>query len=1102
MAYNLKRFETFMSKGLSLFTPDFNADLTMGSTSYNVIQGIRQGMSPRFGFAPIPGQNMKDATLVTTPPTPCGILASESSSDYLAAYRRRFFGVVPLSLASYEDPTVQQTYFAWLNGFHFTSDTDVFFDVGVGSAKVGTITVPGPVTITTIKHVSDVAAGLPSSVVGGTPVSYTQNQPVFQSHPYVSQAALETWMLSPKYYAKFAAMTVSGQEIPQKYVLGSIVAAPTATKTAIPNFIALSGKPLGSPSGYNSRKYKKESRDIVFHVMADDVAAGNPAGLNKTYLYTAQALNDSVVLSALNQIVGTPQLALGNATVVTARLDAVACNFASSNSVLMHDEGNTTNCGYSAILAAAGNAPLCTLIQDWNRNLDGSLDQIVNLTSIPGTPSTSGTYYEGEITSTHFADQNAVPVRTAWINWPEYVRGADIADNYFGAIHTEIGQPPTFGTQITVCENNSGVLRGGQTYEFTYSIYNKRLNRESNVGTPAKLYIPPYSFAAPPGTTDKTIDFVAITMFRNILDAGTSVSKQWHNANTATPFSPLFPRTINGIDLPLNDTEYRVYYRPLGTFEWLPAGNIDASRYWYDATMLTWRVCCGTDSSGLPGGQPGGFNDYSPLPVDNYVDVLSWRARAFWLSATSLRFSNLNNVFGYALRNSVTCPSGAFRGMIVHAYPGQAQQQGRIIVFGSDETYIGRFTGNAIDYPVQVSANNVGSYPLDGSDFVLERWTSITAFSARAAVVAEGDLYYWGPKGVYRDNGTEFPDKLSLEMEPDIFRIYDPNSTDEIFGHYFPETKEIWWVYPPASTLVTVSYALVFNTLTGQFQYCRFTAKLDNIQDLNIEGTAVDRKVAGARHVASVRYDNTKTTSRAYFFDVLNRQGDMSPTTDFLVRTVDTTITPGYARLTMDTGVDATQFNQITVGDKVLLGQYQQYTERTDWVDWIGVVSAKHLSPYYLDVKLPTVTGTPNFSVTLASDKLAPMWTSRGNAITYNFTGNYWTPAGMNWWGNWLFLHHQYKLVTLLSTDTAPTITLSGRTPISKQTLSRTVTLTDNSDGNCQVYSQIFGADQGFEGQGLKLGWGGSYLGHDWILQYVAADTQPMEGDQLQIFEG
>jgi len=59
-------------------------------------------------------------------------------------------------------------------------------------------------------------------------------------------------------------------------------------------------------------------------------------------------------------------------------------------------------------------------------------------------------------------------------------------------------------------------------------------------------------------------------------------------------------------------------------------------------------------------------------------------------------------------------------------------------------------------------------FPVDGTDFRVDTWTSITAFSYRSAVVADGILYYWGFTGVYRDVGNEIPEKISYNLEPFI----------------------------------------------------------------------------------------------------------------------------------------------------------------------------------------------------------------------------------------------------------------------------------------------------------------------------------------------
>ena len=150
----------------------------------------------------------------------------------------------------------------------------------------------------------------------------------------------------------------------------------------------------------------------------------------------------------------------------------------------------------------------------------------------------------------------------------------------------------------------------------------------------------------------------------------------------------------------------------------------------------------------------------------------------------------------------------------------------------------------------------------------------------------------------------------------------------------------------------------------------------------------------------------------------------------------------------------------------------------------------------------PIAVLAPVASTTLAVNNYTPIWTSRHNAITWALNGNYWSPTGLNAWAYFLFLHHQYK-VNLIADDVGPQLIIAARTPISKGLLSRTATLVDNSDGNCQLYSQLLPSDQGFEGQAIKLNFSGTYLGHDWTMQYLGIDPFFIpEGDFLRMFEG
>ncbi|NIV11449.1 MAG: hypothetical protein GWN62_09250, partial [Aliifodinibius sp.] len=310
---------------------------------------------------------------------------------------------------------------------------------------------------------------------------------------------------------------------------------------------------------------------------------------------------------------------------------------------------------------------------------------------------------------------------------------------------------------------------------------------------------------------------------------------------------------INTLDfdngsMPINYLEIRIYYREKGTFEWLPAGRTEWTNYFYNPDQGEYAVCTGKET-GLPGGQPGGYNDYSELPDEDWQDVITFNNRVFWASKSQVIFSNRNNVFAYAARNTIPCPKGEFRGIKVHTFYGESEQNGRVIIFGSEETYFGEFTGNKIIEPIRVSIDNVGEFPVDGSDFDVKTRSTITAFSSRSATVADGILYFWGQSGIYADNGVGTPEKISLAIEPELFDLYDKNKTLDIHCNYNANTKEIVWYFTPADTSEGLTKMLVYNIKTAKYLIWTHEKKIDWAESIKIENEQVGRLISGPRTI-------------------------------------------------------------------------------------------------------------------------------------------------------------------------------------------------------------------------------------------------------------
>ena len=1148
MAYELQTFASEdLIPGLSLYSSDFQSTVSLNENSYNVTHGLRKGIGPRYGFSPIPGQSQVSAASAATGIGGLTFSESASSSNYFA--RTSFFGALNLRLKRYSDFAQTRNFFVWLVAS--SPIGTLYAEPVIGSIKTGSV----------YSHSADIAAGFPLSAgvdfADNAGVLYQNLQYPF-GHP---GGYLGTLLQIPAgtTHLPYATISTTGGGLPCKWVIGKLITAPTATHTGLPNFVGATHTPYGVPSGFNSGDVKKSKRDLVLY---------NMVGTSNAYVYKYSAfpVSTTYYLPALNANATSANLADLGAASVEGRLDAVAPALNTVDGVLLYDPELTTDSSYSAVLFAAGKTPVAAIVQEWERSTDGRLFQWVDLTAMALRPADIVTASNGRYTSgsglyiennrQDLCAANDIPKKTCWNAWPIFRRGL--------ALDNDIDTPPTT-YQVTLGIAGSGLLRKNTVYDLAFSVFNRRYGIETNVGTPAKvqtggddyvdisifrdtmnavsvvfadvgsgndvtlaahgyldgaviyfktivtttgIYVNnPYVVIKTSASTFKLATIAAPTTPLTITNNGTgTMYRFWsENAQPSSSGTNTLPMTLQSLFYETNFITFRIYYREEGTYEWLPAGEIDAAEYLYNPRKGRFAVCSGA-VAGLPGGQPGAFNDYSNLQQDTYIQVISWRDRAWWFSRKNVSFSLRNNIFAYPLRNSFSSPTGEFRGAIVHAYPGQSEQNSRLIVFGSKETYIGRFTGQPTLYPVTVGPGIIGQYPLDGSDFLVDTWTSNTAFSWRTAVVAEGLLYFWGENGIFLDQGNSIPTKISWDIEPYISTIYDTSKTSEFHSYYNQDTHEILWFFQAVGE--TVSRALCFNVFTQKFYFLKFTCKVDSISPVSITDTEVSHPTDGKRAIASVRTSSAASLQRAYYFDQRNRSGDMKPEADLLVTQVAASSDPSYRVFILDYRLNAT-LATITVGDTVCIQQGPAYSEDATVQDCIGVIIAKGTivpggtsSIFYVTVKLPdTVWPTFPTSLTLTSEKFFPIYLKLNNGIAWRMATNYWTPQGLNYWGYWQFVHMLFK-VTVLPQLVSQTMAMTYRTPISRAAQSNTITFSDNSDGNFQVYSQLKSAAQSFEGQGVKFDFSGVQIGGEWVLQYLGVAAHAIEGDNLQTFEG
>lgn len=1055
MAYQLEKFGSgTMDKGIRARSMDFQADVCLNLESNNMTQGIQQGLGPRYGFSPIPGQLSSDAPTGSNLPN---LQYAERTSAPAQGfyYRQRILGVVPMILPDPADVTKNIKTYAFILDTFLTSENKidiVFCSTYSGGEVISADIRNGFTTPSVVSSTSITGPGL--FVEGIVPSSGSRLGPLrdFLQIP------------STQWYANFDFASISAGDIPMQWFAGDSTAngdvnhAPSAKFGQMNNLLAIFGDPLshngGIPSEYNLKNYRTASRTIKVFALRQDGAFNIE--------YTVPLTPSSSVFKPDWDLSNTVNLDLAG---VTAVKNTAGTNYSANRVVLVNDNACITTSAYKAILVAQGRAIMCIFQDAWkapNKRFNQWFD-VTQKSFDPNTgwPGAGGSGYS----------EDGVRTPTIFASWPNFVNGTALP-TYTGA--------PTNDARLGPA--NSGILRSNTVYEFSYSLYNKRLNTETNVGRGVKIQTGAndYVSLAIGGPFSQFERYGNPCALPYLFSAGSIIN------GDAEP--------INGL-LALNFYEYRFYYRQLGSFEWLPALTLDAPKFWlYPWPQPIWA--CQGPVSGSVGGQPGGFNDYSNLEKDNWIDVKMYKNRAFWFSPKQVRYSMSNNLFAYPIRNSIAAPSGQFLGGLVHNYPGQAEQSSRLVIFSTTGTFVARFTGVRSQMSVQVSAEESGVFDLDGSDLVCDPWTSVTAFSSRSAVVAEGLLYWWGPQGIFRDDGVETPSRISEQLEPDLFSIYDPNKTSEIHASYNPQTKEIQWFFTPKTSTSDgeTNQSLVYNILSGEWTRSKYFCQVDWSQPLNVESNI---GTAGTRQLVGVRANAAATTQRAYYLDQRNRAGDMAPGNEVLISGV-ADVSSTVKRLTLaSTGATI----NMAAGDYLALQQTTAYSGLTA-NDMIATIAA--VNPSSIDITLPA--GAVLSNGTLALVNYFPVWhksqAGRGmHAIPYLMSTQYWVPKGINGYYFWLYLYMLSKF-TAWKTNAILGPTVGYRSPTAQGIITDPLTYANNSDGNWQVYHPLRPGNDNHEGQGLKLQLSGYHIGHEWVLQYIELHGTPRPGDVLKRFEG
>lgn len=1109
--------------GVDTRSIDYVTEFDLSADSHNISAGMLRGLGPRYGMAPLVSQSIEQN--VDGRDT-YGILGSSNPTDTARAVYGSFrvYGIQTVPLIDQADvgttnsPKQRKTYFWVCLGVAPTA--------GDATGLTMLCWVPLGVSTSSFWAWSPRAAlayGLlrplvlsPAATFGVEPGNYrlsgtnTAGGSTYTQFRNVQNIAQVSGTLD---YCATAVLGVAGQNVPAPWIVGSKVTDGDADTSATANFTN-----YGCPNFPIDRKFTTGARTwSLLNIGGIGLEAEYDFSKTPTYTDLAAVANQATTPAHL---AGT--FVDGSATLVQ-RVDATAPTYAQVGDVLWNDPANFMNTEHTLLLAAPGK-PLALLLQGWQREGLSNLEQWIDLRKRRFSPPVRQTLDIDGIGTTRYTESgdsgpSATPVSTCWAAWEPYVSGA--ATRELSSL-SRAAAP----VSVALGAADTGILRADTVYEFTYAVYDKQLGIESNVGVPAKI------------RTDAA-DFVALCLWADEVDAGPLYRQRCPYLNSSLNiFGVTGQNFLSEISASsrrvINYTQFRVYYRPLGAFEWLPALFIDAAQFYFSPNLKELWACAG-DSVGSVGGQPGGFNDFSDLPDDAYTCVLVWKQRVFWLSAKSLIFSLTNNGFSYPVANAVPIPQGEYKGALVHNYPGQADQDSRLIVFGSKETYVGKFTGERSQMAVQVSPDDIGTFFVDGSDFILNPWTSVTAFSYRSACVADGILYYWGPQGVYRDDARDTPTKISDGLEPDIFNLYAKQRTDDIHCTYSEQTKEIVWFYFDNTVYTTYSATeeqtklLIYNTQTEEFFFGGTSACVDGSQKIISGSGTMDlvRETGGDRTVVFSRVSKASTgVQQAYFFDYRNRAGDMRYGLERMVNVIATP-SAGTRRLTLPNGATG-----IAVGDLIATDQINAYTNDQTSAgaalvleDFIGKVTAVNtVGTNYIDVLMPTNID-PAFSAsgTLGALNAFPIYVNKsilaanataGNAFNYAIASQYWCPFGMKFNAFWTYCHFLFKITLLKAEglDESFGVDFSHRSPTSLDYISEFMVFGKeelgtwvgelNSDGSQQIYHPLDIGNDNFQGQGLKLKLSGLHYAHRWVLQYLAMYGNPQTFDFLKQFEG
>lgn len=1062
-----------MDKGISLFASAIDVNLSWASEVFNVTSGIRQGVGPRYGIAPLPGQV---SLIAPATGTWNNFTYSQGTVGTGLTYRQKIYGI-------YYSSTLG-CFYAVVGVFR---DNKLSFDVVFSGQQLEA----DPSYVETL---ATFTAGWSESGYVNRPDSgsTTSANRIAEYLPWAKnplyRTSFQDYFVSPDdNYLNSAFFNVTGKNVQYNWQLGVVVTDPTATTPPSVSFgsttLAVSGSAairlgLSTRFNVNEQRVKEAPRCIKYFCLTNN---GYPLDMRYTAQVSDADLNSSLGMGdtgAMYNVVTTDVVKSGAST-----------SYSSADRVLVYDTGMTTSSKRDVVMLC-GEAPLAVIFQDGVYNPTGLVPRYFDLTSTAAIPRDIGIVTAQE-------DGGSSDRKSAFIN------GKVSQDMLW--LNTDEG-------------SEGGLFEFDVPYDLGIAFYNKLLDYESNVIYLKNLY------------ATQPVDYEKDNFSLKISGHG-NPDNMWHRLQTydvALPFdfsgSSVKSGYPAGQGLFLNDFSYRFYYREAGIGEWLPLEEYDASQLWfYPATnpeFISGVPLLGkAPTARTTGGAANAFQDYSMLPKLPYFQVLNFNQRAFWFEAGSFRFSSSTHEFHYPTRNIVSAATGDWRGAIPFMRQNDVAAQSVLIVFSAQATYLAQFTGNMATQVVRVSANSVGEFTVDGSDFVMDVLTDLTAFSYRSAVLAEGECYWWGPQGIVYFAGRGAPEIISVPLESDneaetIYGLPDPNTYHKIHAVYSPLTSEVIWFYTPATPDPDFpTHYLCFNTQSRQYMRGRLPCEVDHAQNVEIGGSGYAPKSEGSRLALYSRKDSESLIQTAVLFDKKNPMADMGPGKELLVSAIGEPTT-GTRRLTMALGSVDLLSSGVTVGDYILVQRATNYAPGlTGTNDFIAKITDVNYGSPAIDILLPTgATMDTFFSAT--SVTALPVFhreaASRGlHGIPWVVTTNYWLPNGLINSYVWEYLHFLFKYAGMPQPSDPfnpmygilAEIVFQNRTLVCDGPSTSLLKLINNSTDHCQIHHRVKNENRSANGQALAMRFNGIAFGDPWTLEYLEAQCILEKGFTLKEFQ-